>query len=273
MLGTYKIQGANTVQECLDTALSAGYRSIDTASVYKNEEDIGASLKHLLPKHGLKREDIFVTSKLSPRHHGTGTCYEACLDSLRRLQMDYLDLYLIHWPGVQSMKPDDVRQRDLRKQSWHDMEKLYNEGKLHSIGISNYVEHHIRELLGYAAVKPAALQIECHPHTNQAQLAALCKSHGIHFQAYSSLGGGLDNMLIDLPVIQSIAESYKKSTAQVLLRWAIQQGYGVLPKSIHPARIKENIDIFDFELSEKDMDTLNKLNSEHHYAWNPVNIV
>ncbi|XP_076461257.1 9,11-endoperoxide prostaglandin H2 reductase-like isoform X2 [Babylonia areolata] len=232
-LGTFKIRGQETVHRILDSALAAGYRSFDTASVYRNEEDIGRSLQTLLPKYGLCRQDIFITSKLAPKDQGRGACREACLLSLARLQCSYLDLFLIHWPGTQKMQPGDSRHKPNRLGSWADMEQLYEEGKLRAVGVSNFLQHHLEELTGVCRVTPAVLQL-----------------------LYDS-------------TVQMIASQYNKTPAQILLRWAVQQGVGVLPKSTNKKHIEENAQVFDFELKEHDMQTLSGLSSNVHYCWDP----
>ncbi|CAI9727659.1 glyoxal reductase-like [Octopus vulgaris] len=272
-LGTHKIQGKELIYSVLDAALAAGYRSIDTASVYKNESDIGSSLLELLAKYNLKREDIFITSKLGPRDQGSGKCREACLQSLSRLKTDYLDLYLIHWPGVQGFKPADSKQKILRQESWKDMEMLYKEGKLKSIGISNYQKHHLEELLQDSSVKPAVLQTEHHPHLVQHEVWKFCQENNIQYQAYSSLGASKDNMLLNDAVIKEISKKHQRPVAQILLRWAIQQGIGVLPKSTNMQHISENADIFSFELDDEEMKMISQIDSQHHYCWDSSTIV
>ncbi|XP_076461256.1 glyoxal reductase-like isoform X1 [Babylonia areolata] len=269
-LGTFKIRGQETVHRILDSALAAGYRSFDTASVYRNEEDIGRSLQTLLPKYGLCRQDIFITSKLAPKDQGRGACREACLLSLARLQCSYLDLFLIHWPGTQKMQPGDSRHKPNRLGSWADMEQLYEEGKLRAVGVSNFLQHHLEELTGVCRVTPAVLQIEFHPHLVQKDLLSWCQQSGVHFQAYSSLGTtSEDNKLLYDSTVQMIASQYNKTPAQILLRWAVQQGVGVLPKSTNKKHIEENAQVFDFELKEHDMQTLSGLSSNVHYCWDP----
>lgn len=267
--GTYKIQGNDTISMVLDAALAAGYRAIDTASVYKNEESIGACLSKLLPKYNLKRDDIFITSKLAPRDQGNGKCREAFQQSLSRLGLEYLDLYLIHWPGSSDMKPQDKRNRELRQQSWYEMESLIGEGKVKAIGISNYHPQHLKELLGYCKIRPAVLQNEHHPHLIQKEVMDLCFANNIHYQAYSSLGtSAKDNPVLSDPVIQKIAEKYEKSVAQILLRWAVQHDVGIIPKSTNPEHIADNCKVFDFQLSAEDLDKIDLLNKQHHYCWN-----
>lgn len=236
-LGTFKIRGQEIVHGVLDSALAAGYRLFDTASVYRNEEDIGKSLQMLLPQYGLTRQDIFITSKLGPRDQGVGKCRAACLQSLDRLQCSYLDLFLIHWPGSQKLRPEDPQHQRNRLGSWTDMEQLLSEGKVRAIGVSNYMQRHLEEFEAAGMTVPAVLQLLCDP------------------------------------VVKEIAESMQRTTAQVLLRWAIQQGIGVIPKSTNPQHIKENMDIFDFSLTEEDMKRLCKLDTGTHYCWDPMAVM
>lgn len=269
-LGTFKTRGQDLVHSALGAALEAGYSSIDTASVYRNEKEIGECLKEFLPKYGLKREDIFITSKLGPKDHGRGKCREACLKSISDLDCEYLDLFLIHWPGVQGRKPEDSSNKQLRLESWRDIEELFSEGKIRAIGVSNFEQRHLEELLRECSVKPAVLQIEHHPHLVQHSLVKYCKENDIHFQAYSSLGTtSNDNRLLTDPVVTGLAETHQKTPAQILLRWAVQQGIGVIPKSTNPEHIRNNIDIFSFCLSDSEISRLNSLDSQHHYCWNP----
>ncbi|KAL8600593.1 hypothetical protein ACOMHN_062464 [Nucella lapillus] len=250
-MGTFKIREQDTVHCVLDTALAAGYRSFDTACVYRNEEDIGNSLQSLLPKHGLCRQDIFITSKLAPKDQGEEACRKACLQSLAKLQCDYLDLFLIHWPGTQKLQPADSRHKANRLGSWAAKEQLYKQGKLKAIGVSNFLQHHLEELMAVCTVKPAVLQNEFHPHLVQKDLLAWCQQQGVHFQAYSSLGTTTDsNKLLN------------DST----------QGVGVLPKSTNEEHIRENAQVFDFELSDDAMQALSGLSSNVHYCCDPAQV-
>ncbi|XP_059165923.1 glyoxal reductase-like [Physella acuta] len=271
--GTYRIQGYDVLYTALDAALAAGYRSFDTASVYRNETDIGKIFKVLLPKYNLQRKDIFITSKLGPSEQGKGNALSACLGSLQRLDCEYLDLYLIHWPGTHKFKPEDERHKELRQESWRDMEEAHKQGKIRSLGISNYLPKHIEELLSHCNVKPSVLQTEYHPHLTQLDVKKACDKYGIHLQAYSSLGtSNAENKILTDPTVVEIAHQLKKSVAQVLLRWAVQQGIGVLPKSTNPKHIQENMDIFSFSLSEEQMNRLSSLDNQTHYCWNPADI-
>ncbi|KAI8777502.1 aldose reductase A-like [Biomphalaria glabrata] len=270
--GTYKIQGYDLIYTVLEAALAAGYRSIDTASVYRNESDIGKALKILLPKYNLERKDIFITSKLGPSEQGKGNAKAALLGSIQRLDCEYLDLYLIHWPGTSQYQPKDEHNRQLRKESWLDMEEAFKQGKVKSLGISNYLTRHIEELLSYCTVKPSVLQTEYHPHLIQADVKKTCDKHNILLQAYSSLGTTSSKELISDPKVVEIAKQCQKSPAQVLLCWAVQQDIGVLPKSTNPSHIRDNFDIFSFSLTSKQMEELSHLNKEAHYCWDPSKV-
>ncbi|XP_051901264.1 glyoxal reductase [Pristis pectinata] len=268
-LGTFKLRGYDIVYQALDAALAHGYRSFDTASVYQNEADIGKALKDLLPKHGLSRQDLFITSKLAPKDHGREG-EAGCLRSLEALDCEYLDLYLIHWPGKQGHKSEDSQNPAWRQESWETMERLYGSGSFRAIGVSNYTVGHLQELLARCHVKPAVLQVEYHPHLVQEELLAFCLANGIHLQAYSSLGTGY---LITEPKVEALATKYSKTPAQVLLRWALQQGIGVIPKSSNPERIAQNFQLFDFSLGKEDMEVLNGMHSDTRYCWDPRHVV
>nr|KAG5709320.1 hypothetical protein BaRGS_029169 [Batillaria attramentaria] len=185
----------------------------------------------------------------------------------------YLDLFLIHWPGTQKLRPEDPRHRENRLGSWTDMEQLLAEGKVKAIGVSNFLERHLKDLVASCKTVPAVLQTEFHPHLIQQDELDWCGKYDVHLQAYSSLGtSAADNKLLSDPVVRKIAGDLDKTPAQVLLRWAIQQGIGVLPKSTNPQHIKENIDIFDFSLTEEDMSRLTGLHTGTHYCWNPDSV-
>lgn len=272
-LGTHRVVGLSVIRSAIFAAFEAGYRLIDTASVYGNEADIGSFLPELMKTYSLERKDLFITSKLGPKYHGTGKCRSACLNSLKALGLDYLDLYLIHWPGASGMQPEDARHEALRLESWNDMEKLYDEGILKAIGVSNYTEKHLESLLRGCRIKPSVLQVEYHPQLVQKSLLEFCRHRGIHLQAYSSLGSSSpENRLLTNEVVSRIAKECNRSESQVLLRWSIQQGIGVIPKSVNPQHIKENIAVFDFDLTLEQMATISDLHSGHHYCWNPEHV-
>ncbi|KFM66407.1 putative reductase, partial [Stegodyphus mimosarum] len=270
-LGTFLLQSPD-VLAITEAALRQGYRLIDTAAVYRNESSIGQVLKKVNSSNIL-REDVFVTSKLGPTHQGAEKAKMSALSSLETLQLNYLDLYLIHWPGSAGMKPDNPMNAELRKQSWLQLERMYKEGKFKAIGISNYTIQHIKELLQYCSVVPAVLQIEAHPYLTQASLRQFCKENGIHVQAYSSIGSrsGCKELLSD-PTVIKIAQHCNKTAAQVLLRWAIQHGMSVIPKTSNLGRLKENMDIFDFSLTSEQMQKLDNLDQQKHFCWNPDDI-
>ncbi|KAJ7307434.1 hypothetical protein JRQ81_009453 [Phrynocephalus forsythii] len=220
-LGTFRLKGEEVVRRSLDAALENGYRLVDTAAVYGNEAALGRALRELLPRHGLSRGDVFLTSKLSPRDHGEGPAEAACLASLEQLGCDYLDLYLIHWPGTQGRPQDDAGNRERRQESWRALERLHQAGKLKAIGVSNYTLRHLKELLAGCRVPPAVLQVELHPQLAQPDLLDFCRQQGIHVQAYSSLGTG---RLVEQPEVVEVARRRGRTPAQVLLRWALQRG-------------------------------------------------
>ncbi|KAM8881383.1 glyoxal reductase-like isoform 1-T2 [Synchiropus picturatus] len=269
-LGTYELRSQDEVLTAVDAALACGYRSFDSAAVYQNESELGKALRELMPKYGLTRGDVFVTSKLDPKDHGE-KAREAVLHSLDLLQLDYIDLLLIHWPGTEGMLVQDPRNIGNRAQSWIALEQLYAEGKLKSIGVSNYTPTHMRQLVKNCKVRPAVLQVEFHPRLCQKELRSVCAELGVCFQAYSSLGKG---EFISDPVVAEIATKYGRTSAQVLLRWAVQQGVPVLPKSSNPDRIKENAAIFDFTLDDTDMDRLSALDcGQRTDPYDPYEVV
>uniref|UniRef100_G3Q8E1 Zgc:101765 n=1 Tax=Gasterosteus aculeatus aculeatus TaxID=481459 RepID=G3Q8E1_GASAC len=262
-LGTYELVGREEVYQAVDAALLFGYRAFDSAAMYQNEAAFGRALRELLPKHGLTREDVFITSKLGPKDQGE-KAMEGALCSLSQLDLGYIDLYLIHWPGTQGLDVADKRNPGNRAQSWATLEELHAQGKLKAIGVSNYTPAHMRELMQSCKVPPAVLQVEFHPKLLQTELRKVCEEYGVCFQAYSSLGKG---ELITDPVVLEIAKNCERTPGQVLLRWAVQQDVPVLPKSSNPERIKDNGRIFDFTLSDTDMVKLSALDCGEKYCW------
>ncbi|GFX03745.1 9,11-endoperoxide prostaglandin H2 reductase [Trichonephila clavipes] len=270
-LGTFLLQSPD-ITTITEAALRQGYRLIDTAAVYRNEHSIGQVLKKT-GAFNVHRDDVFITSKLGPTHQGAEKARMSALSSLETLELNYLDLYLIHWPGSAGMKPDNPMNAELRKESWLQLEKLYKEGKFKAIGISNYTVQHIKELLEYCSVVPAVLQIEAHPYLIQKSLREFCEKKGIHVQAYSSIGSrsGCKELLSD-PTVMKIAEYHNKTCAQILLRWAIEHGMSVIPKTSNLGRLKENMDIFDFSLTSEQLQKLDNLDKHKHFCWNPEDI-
>ncbi|TNM93563.1 hypothetical protein fugu_001739 [Takifugu bimaculatus] len=247
-LGTDKLVSPDIVHQAVDAALAAGYRAFDSATVYQNESALGQALKKLLPKYWFDSRGYF--------HN--------------QLDVGYIDLYLIHWPGTQNRSVSDQRNSGNRAQSWAALEELHAQGTLKAIGVSNYTPAHMRELMQSCKVPPALLQVEFHPQLCQDELRSVCKEYGVCFQAYSSLGRG---ELLHGPVVLEVAKNCGRSPAQVLLRWAVQQGVAVLPKSSNPDRIRENAEIFDFSISDSDMDRLSALECSHRYCWDPSQVV
>ncbi|CAH1238259.1 AKR1A1 [Branchiostoma lanceolatum] len=268
-LGTFKLRGQELVVQTVETALKLGYRSIDTAAVYRNEKDIAIALKQFCPKYDIERNNLFITSKLAPKDQGYEEAKAAVLKSLEALGLEYLDLYLVHWPGKQGMLREDERNRQYRKDTWRALEELHQDGKLRAVGVSNYTVRHMKELLEHCQVTPAVLQIEHHPELQQTELISLCREQGIHFQAYSSLGTG---KLVSHPTVLETATKYSRTPGQILLRWAVQRGVGVIPKSTNPQHLKDNIHIFDFTLEEEYMGRLDSLDSGMHYCWDPQHV-
>ncbi|XP_023230657.1 uncharacterized protein LOC111630736 isoform X2 [Centruroides sculpturatus] len=269
-LGTYRLRDPELTKLIVSSALRLGYKLIDTASGYKNEEVIGKCLKEELSKGNRRREDVFITSKLGPAQHGRQQARATLTKSLSDLQTTYLDLYLIHWPGCSGLQPNDPRNSILRKESWLEMEEMYKEGKIKAIGVSNYTIAHLEELLSYCSIPPAVLQVEIHPFLCQKELRKFCNQHDIHVQAYSSLGASAGCVeLMSNEEVQDIAKYLSKSPSQVLLRWAIQHSISIIPKTSRVDRLEENANIFDFSLSDNDMKRLDDLDRDCHYCWDP----
>ncbi|WP_439846836.1 glyoxal/methylglyoxal reductase [Bacillus subtilis] len=250
-LGVFKVENGNEATESVKAAIKNGYCSIDTAAIYKNEEGVGIGIK----ESGVAREELFITSKVWNEDQGYETTLAAFEKSLERLQLDYLDLYLIHWPG-----------KDKYKDTWRALEKLYKDGKIRAIGVSNFQVHHLEELLKDAEIKPMVNQVEFHPRLTQKELRDYCKGQGIQLEAWSPL---MQGQLLDNEVLTQIAEKHNKSVAQVILRWDLQHEVVTIPKSIKEHRIIENADIFDFELSQEDMDKIDALNKDERVGPNP----
>ena len=251
-LGTYLSTGSEAYEATL-FALQNGYRHIDTATFYANETEIGKAVKD----SGIDRNEIFVTTKLWNSDQGYDSALRAFEKSLNNFGFDYVDLYLIHWPLTGK-----------RKDSWKALERIYEEKAARSIGISNYTIRHIEELKTYANVMPVVNQVEFNPFLYQKELQEYCEENGILIEAYTPLTRGKK---FNDPVLRAIAEKYAKTPAQILIRWALQVHTIVLPKSANKKRILENADIFDFEISDEDMQKLNALNEGYRITWDPSN--
>ncbi|WHX41713.1 aldo/keto reductase [Mesobacillus sp. AQ2] len=252
-LGVFKVKEGSEVVESVKAALKNGYKSIDTAAVYKNEEGVGQALKEA----GVAREELFITTKVWNSEQGYESTLQAFETSLEKLGLDYLDLYLIHWPVAGKYK-----------ETWKALEKLYKDGRVRAIGVSNFHVHHLKDLMADAEIKPMVNQVEYHPHLAQTELLEFCKAEGIQMEAWSPLKQG---ELLSEPTIVEIAEKHGKSPAQIILRWDLQNGVVTIPKSIKEHRIIENADIFDFELYTEDMDRLNSLNKDERVGPDPDN--
>ncbi|PNF38295.1 putative oxidoreductase [Cryptotermes secundus] len=270
-VGTYRIHGQSVIHRVIEAGLKAGYRAFDTAAVYRNEEAIGLALKTLLPKFSLSREDIFLTTKLGD--HGVGTTTKAVKSSLKKLGTSYVDLYLVHWPGVSRLPVYSPDNAIIRSDTWRELVTLHRQGLLRAIGISNYTVQHLKELIENShGVIPAVNQVEYHPHYKQPELLKFCQDRGILLQAYCSLGGSSDRRLLEDATVGAVAKKLDRSPAQVLLCWALQQGIGVIPKSVSPDHISDNIKL-DFIISESDMVTLNSIPVVEKYAWDPTPVL
>ena len=250
-LGVYDMYGSEAEEAVLD-ALSIGYRLIDTANLYKNETEVGNAVR----KSGIKREDIFVTTKLGNSDQGYESTLRAFDESMNKLAIEYIDLYLIHWP---------IRGR--RRESWLALEKLYSEKRVKSIGVANYLIPFLDEMNEYASITPAVNQVEFSPYLYLTELEAYCKSKNIQLQSYTPLVRG--KKFTD-PTLQKIASNYGKSPAQIILRWNIQKGISAIPKSSNKQRLQENFNLFDFSIDENDMNTLNNLNENFRVVDNPM---
>jgi len=252
--GVWQIPDEEAAQ-AVGTALAAGYRSIDTAAVYGNEEGVGRGIA----ESGIAREDLFITTKLWNEKQGYDSALQAFDLSLRKLKLDYVDLYLIHWP---------LPARDLYIETWRAFEKLYADGRIKAIGVSNFLPEHLDRLIAASDVVPAVNQIELHPYLQQSALRTYDREHGIATEAWSPLAKG--NELLQEPVLTSLGERHGKSPAQIVLRWHIQLGNIVIPKSVTPARIRENMEIFDFELSPEEMAQIATLNTNTRTGGDPA---
>lgn len=250
-LGVFKVEDGNVVTEAVKAAIKNGYRHIDTASFYDNEAGVGQGIK----ESGIPREELFITTKVWNSDHGYESTLKAFEISLEKLGLEYLDLYLIHWP---------VRGKYV--ETWKALEKLYRDGKVKAIGVSNFNIHHLEDILKEGTIKPVINQVEYHPHLTQVELREFCEREEIQLEAWSPLKKG---ELLGDPVIQKLAEKHQKTPAQIILRWDIQNNVLTIPKSIKEHRIIENADIFDFSLTEEDMQEIDGLNINSRSGADP----
>ncbi|QPQ34843.1 aldo/keto reductase [Lysinibacillus sp. JNUCC-52] len=253
-LGVFQVENEATA-EMVKNAIEVGYRSIDTAAIYGNEAGVGQGIKLALASTGLKREDLFITSKVwndGLSYDETIAAYE---DSLQKLGLDYLDLYLIHWPG-----------KDKYAESWRALEDLYDQGKIKAIGVCNFTVAHLEKLLTFARIKPVINQVEFHPRLQQVELRAFCDKHQIQLEAWAPL---MQGGLLEDETIAQIATKYGKSIPQVILRWDVQNGVITIPKSVRRERMMQNANVFDFTLTDQEMAIINSMNLEQRVGPNP----
>ena len=253
--GVYQVT-KDECERCVLDALKAGYRSIDTAQSYFNEEEVGSAIK----KSGIPREDIFLTSKVWIEHYGYENCKKSVEESLKKLQTDYLDLMLLHQPFSDYYG------------AWRALEDLYEEGKLRAIGISNFYPDRMVDIASFARIRPMVNQVETHPYNQQTAAKQYMDKYGIQIEAWAPFGEGRGGVFED-KALKEIGNKYRKTTAQVMLRWHIQRGVVVIPKSTHYERMKENFNVFDFELSDSDMEIISafdKNESSFFSHYDPV---
>lgn len=253
-LGVYKIEEGQQIEETIETALELGYRLIDTASFYQNEEGVGSAIRN----SGIPRGELFITTKVWNSEQGYDNTLKAFDDSMERLGLDYLDLYLVHWP---------VKGKFI--ETWRALEELYRDGRVKAIGVSNFKIHHLKDLMSHASEKPVINQVELHPFLSQVELRHFCQQNDIKVEAWSPLSRG---RFFDEPVLGKIAEQHGKTPAQVILRWHLQNQIIPIPKSITPSRLEENADIFDFQLSQNELDEINGLNKDQRFGADPDHI-
>ena len=254
-LGVYQSGRGRATENAVTWALGAGYRHVDTAAMYGNEAEVGAALRRAFADGLVAREDVFVTTKLWNSDHRYDEALRAFDASHRRLGLDQIDLFLLHWP---------VPHR--RQHSWRALERILGEGHCRAIGVSNFMVHHLEEILNQAKVSPAVNQIELHPWCQQRDVVAFCNAHQIAVVAYSPLTKGLK---LGDPGLTTMAGEVRRSPAQILLRWSLQKGFVTIPKSARNERIIENAAIFDFSLSAELMARLDSFDRDHHVTWDP----
>ena len=250
-LGVFQLHEGNEVQQAVLNALATGYRHIDTAALYANEKGVGEAIA----KSGIARKEIFVTSKVWNSDQGFDSTLRAFEKSLKLLSFEYLDLYLVHWP---------VKGKFI--QTWKALEKLYADGRVRAIGVSNFLQHHLEELLPQSHVVPMVNEMEFHPYLVQQSLIDFCAARRIQYEAWSPL---MQGQITEIPELKNLAAKYKKDVAQIVLRWDLQKGVVTIPKSIHKERIISNAQIFDFALSDEDMKLIDNLDKHQRVGADP----
>ena len=257
-LGTYRVKDSDECRESVKHAIEQGYRSIDTAMIYGNEETVGQGIKEGLKSTGLSREDLFITSKLWLTDFGRQNVEEAYRQSVEKLGLDYLDLYLMHWPGTNEAVMID---------SWRGMEDLYKQNQVKNIGVSNFTPEHFEALLAQVSIKPVINQVEFHPYLTQNKLRKYLEAQNIIMESWSPL---MNSQILHDDVINEVANEVGKTPAQVAIRWNIQHDVVVIPKSVTPHRIEENLDVWNFELSDNQMERIDQLNQDKRIGPNPL---
>lgn len=257
-LGVFRVENNDTAKDAVKHAIVCGYRSIDAAFVYGNEEMVGQGIQEGILEAGIQREDLFITSKLWLDHYGKDNVQVGYETSLKLLGLDYLDLYLIHWPGT---------DQSLMIKTWEGMEALYNDGKVKNIGVSNFDIEHLETLKAHTSIKPVIDQVEFHPYLIQQSLRDYLASESIQMESWSPL---MNAEILTDETIVAIADEIGKSPAQVVIRWNIEHGVVTIPKSVTPHRIEENINIFDFSLTQAQIARIDALNQDHRIGPNPL---
>ncbi|WP_027091294.1 aldo/keto reductase [Cohnella thermotolerans] len=249
-LGVWRSKQGEETENAVAAALQAGYRAIDTASLYENEESVGRAVR----ASGLPREQVFITTKVWNSEQGYDSTLEAFHRSLERLGTGYVDLYLVHWPVPGKYK-----------ETYRALETLYEEGKVRAIGVSNFLIHHLEDLMGSCRIKPMVNQVEMHPLLTRKPLLEFCKREGIQLESWRPLMNGR----LDVSLLQELADKYGKTPAQILIRWHLQLGVVTIPKSVRPERIRENANVFDFRLTREDMERIDGLNEDRRFGADP----
>lgn len=252
-LGTYQSDNDQEVVNAIKSAIKIGYRHIDTAAVYKNEEGVGKGIR----ESGIDRSELFLVSKVWNDDQGYDATLKAFDESLARLGVDYLDLYLIHWPVSGKYK-----------ETWKSLEYLYAQKKIKAIGVSNFLKHHLEDLVKYCEIVPMVNQMEFHPYLVQQELIDYCNVNGIQYESWSPF---MQGKVFELDICDDLAKKYNKSVAQIILRWNLQKGVVAIPKSVHENRIASNADIFDFELTDEDIAFLDGLETGERTGPDPDN--